>query len=85
MIKYQNINNIIIYFNNLKNKKINNLKAEIFYIINFNINNLKSFLWNLESNIKIFNIKLFTIKKAFKITFEKIIRFIKNIWIFLDS
>ena len=61
------------------------MKVKIFYIINFNINNLKSLSWNLELNIEVFNTKLFAIKKAFKRTFKKITRFIKNIWIFLNS
>ena len=85
LIKYQNVNNIIIYFNDSKNEKINNLGIGIFYIINFNIDNLKSLLWNLESSIKVFNAELFAIEKAFKIAFKKIIKFTKNIWIFLDS
>jgi len=61
------------------------LEAGVFYTLNFNINNSKSFSWNLESNIEVFNAKLFIIEKAFKIAFEKITRFTKNIWIFSDS
>ena len=53
--------------------------------MNFNINNLKSLSWNLESSIEVFDVKLFAIEKAFKIAFKKITKFIKNIWIFLDS
>jgi len=61
------------------------LKARVFYILNFNINNSESFSWNLESNIEIFDAKLFAIKKAFQIAFEKITRFTKNIWIFSNN
>ena len=71
--------------NNLKNKKTNNLKTGVFYIINFNINNSKSLSWNLKSNIKIFNAELFVIKKAFKIAFKRITKFTKNIWVFLNN
>src|SRR5436189_5710311 len=39
LIEYQNINNIIIYSNDSKNEKINNLRAGVFYTLNFNINN----------------------------------------------
>src|SRR5436190_17307082 len=85
LIEYQNINNIIIYSDGSKNEKINNLKAGVFYTLNFNTNNSESFSWNLGSNIEVFNTELFTIKKAFKIAFEKITRFTKNIWIFSDS
>ena len=85
LIKYQNINNIIIYFNDSKNEKIKNLKAGIFYTINFNIDNLESLSWNLESSIEVFNAELFAIEKAFKIAFEKITKFTKNIWIFSNN
>ena len=51
----------------------------IFYTINFNKDNLKSLSWNLGSNIEVFNAELFAIEKAFKIAFEKIIKFTKNI------
>ena len=61
------------------------MRAGVFYIINFNINNLKSLSWNLGSNIKIFNAELFTIEKAFKIAFERITKFTKNVWIFSNS
>ena len=61
------------------------MRAGIFYTMNFNIDNLKSLSWNLGSSIKVFNAKLFAIEKAFKIAFKKITKFIKNIWIFLDS
>ena len=57
----------------------------IFYTINFNTDNSKSLSWNLGSNIEVFNAELFAIEKAFKIAFEKITRFTKNIWIFSDS
>ena len=57
----------------------------MFYIINFNTNNSESLSWNLGLNIKIFNAELFAIEKAFKIAFEKISKFTKNIWIFSNS
>ena len=57
----------------------------MFYIINFNTNNSKSLSWNLGSNIKVFDAELFAIEKAFKIAFEKITKFTKNIWIFSNS
>ena len=53
--------------------------------MNFNTDNSESFSWNLGSSIKVFDAKLFAIEKAFKIAFEKITKFIKNIWIFLNS
>ena len=59
--------------------------AGIFCTINFNIDNSESLSWNLGSSIEVFNAELFTIEKAFKITFEKITRFTKNIWIFSNS
>jgi len=65
------INNIIIYFDDSKNEKTNNLKAGIFCTVNFNINNSKNLSWNLESNIKVFDTELFVIEKAFKIAFKK--------------
>src|SRR5436190_816817 len=71
LVKYQNINNIIIYSDGLKNEKINNLGAGIFYTNNFNIDNSGSLLWNLGSNIEVFNAELFAIEKAFKIAFEE--------------
>ena len=57
----------------------------IFCTINFNKDNLESLSWNLGLNIKVFNAELFAIEKAFKIAFEKIIKFTKNIWIFSNS
>ena len=58
----------------------------MFCTINFNINNLESlFSWNLGSNIEVFNAELFAIEKAFKIAFERITKFTKNIWVFSDS
>ena len=53
--------------------------------MNFNTDNSKSLSWNLGLSIKVFNAELFAIKKAFKIAFEKITKFTKNIWIFSDS
>src|SRR5204862_2889522 len=85
LVKYQNINNIIIYSNGSKNEKINNLEAGIFYTTNFNIDNSESLSWNLGSNIEVFDAKLFAIEKAFKIAFERINKFTKNIWVFSDS
>ena len=39
LIKYQNINNFIIYSDNLKYEKTSNLDISIFYTKNFNIEN----------------------------------------------
>jgi ribonuclease HI len=61
------------------------LGAGIFYTNNFNIDNSGSLSWNLGSNIEVFDAELFAIEKAFKIAFEKITKFTKNIWIFSDS
>ena len=36
-------------------------------------------------NIEVFNAELFAIEKAFKIAFEKITKFTKNIWVFSNS
>ena len=85
LVEYQNINNIIIYSDGLKNEKINNLGAGIFYTTNFNIDNSGSLSWNLGSNIEVFDAELFAIEKAFKIAFERINKFTKNIWVFSDS
>ena len=43
LIEYQNINNIIVYSNDSKNEKTNNLRAGVFCTLNFNINNSESF------------------------------------------
>ena len=59
--------------------------AGIFCTINFNTDNLESLSWNLKLSIEVFDAELFAIEKAFKIAFEKITRFTKNIWIFSDS
>jgi len=61
------------------------LGAGIFCTINFNTDNSESLSWNLGSSIEVFDAELFAIEKAFKIAFEKITRFTKNIWIFSDS
>ena len=74
-----------MYLNDSKNEKTNTLEAGLYCTINFNANNSKSLSWNLESNIEVFDAELFAIEKAFKIAFEKITRFIKNIWIFSNS
>ena len=42
LIKYQNINNIIIYSDDSKNEKTSNLDADIFYTKNFATENSKS-------------------------------------------
>ena len=42
LIKYQNINNIIIYSDDSKNEKTSNLDADIFYTKNFVTENSKS-------------------------------------------
>jgi hypothetical protein len=68
-----------------KNEKTNNLGAGVFCTTNFNINNSESLSWNLGSNIEVFDAELFAIEKAFKIAFERITKFTKNIWVFSNS
>ena len=53
LIKYQNINNVIIYSDDSKNENTSNLRADIFYIKNFAIENSESFSWNLNSHMKV--------------------------------
>ncbi len=43
LIKYQNVNNLIIYFNDSKYEKTDNFNASIFYTKNFAIKNSESF------------------------------------------
>src|SRR5436189_5401659 len=85
LVKYQNINNIIIYSDGSKNEKINNLGAGIFYTTNFNIDNSGSLSWNLGSNIEVFDTELFAIEKAFKIAFKRINKFKKIICDFSNN
>src|SRR5204862_2296622 len=47
LIKYQNINNVIIYSDGSKNENTSNLGAGIFYTKNFAIENSGSLSWNL--------------------------------------
>jgi len=85
LVEYQNVSNIIAYSDGSKNEKTNNLGAGVFCTINFNTNNSESLSWNLGLNIEVFNAELFAIEKAFKIAFERITKFTKNIWIFSNS
>ena len=79
LIKYQNINNIIIYSDDSKNEKTSNLDADIFYIKNFATKNFKSLSWNLNSYIKVFDAELFAIEKAFKLALDQISCYTKDI------
>ena len=85
LLLFKNVFKYYLFAYGSKNEKTNNLKARIFYTTNFNIDNSKSLSWNLGSNIEVFNAELFAIEKAFKIAFEKIIKFTKNIWVFSNS
>ena len=85
LIKYQNINNIIIYSNDSKNEKTSNLDADIFYTKNFATENSKSLSWNLNSHMKVFDAELFAIEKAFKLALDQISFYTKDIWVFSDS
>jgi hypothetical protein len=85
LVEYQNVSNIIAYSDGSKNEKTNNLGAGVFCTTNFNTNNSESLSWNLGSNIEVFDAELFTIEKAFKIAFERITKFTKNIWVFSNS
>ncbi len=85
LIKYQNVNNLIIYSDGSKCEKTGNLGAGIFYTKNFVIENSGSFSWNLSSHMKVFDAELFAIEKAFKLVLNQISLFTKDIWIFSDS
>ena len=85
LIKYQNINNIIIYFNDSKNEKTSNLNTDIFYIKNFVTENSKSLSWNLNSHMKVFDAELFAIEKAFKLALDQISFYTKDIWVFSST
>ena len=85
LIKYQNINNIIIYSDDSKNEKTSNLDADIFYTKNFATENSKSLSWNLNSHMKVFDAELFAIEKAFKLALDQMSFYTKDIWVFSDS
>ena len=85
LIKYQNINNIIIYSDDSKNEKTSNLDAGIFYTKNFATENSESLSWNLNSHMKIFNAELFAIEKAFKLASDQMSFYTENIWVFSNS
>ena len=85
LIKYQNINNIIIYSDDSKNEKTSNLDAGIFYTKNFATENSKSLSWNLNSHMKVFDAELFAIEKAFKLALDQMSFYTKDIWVFSDS
>ena len=85
LIKYQNINNVIIYSDDSKNENTDNLGAGIFYTKNFVIENSRSLSWNLNSHMKVFDAELFAIEKAFKLALDQISCYTKDIWVFSDS
>ena len=85
LIKYQNVNNLIIYSDGSKCEKTGNLGAGVFYTKNFNMENSESQSWNLGSHMEVFDAELFALGKAFKIAFNQISLFTKDIWIFSDS
>ena len=83
--KNQNVNNLIIYSDDSKCEKTDNLKAGVFYIKNFSAENSESLSWSLNLHTEMFDAELFALKKAFKLAFNKIFFFTKDIWIFSDS
>ena len=85
LIKYQNINNFIIYSDGSKCEKTGSLGAGIFYTKNFNIENSGNLSWNLGSHMEVFDAELFAIEKAFELAFNQISFLTKDIWIFSDS
>ena len=85
LIKYQNINNFIIYSDGSKCERTGNLGAGIFYTKNFNIENSESLSWNLGSYMKVFDAELFAIEKAFEIAWKNKQLNTEKIWIFSDS
>jgi len=85
LIKYQNINNLIIYSDGSKCENTGNLGAGIFYTKNFNKDNSGSFSWNLNTHMEVFDAELFAMEKAFKLAFNQMSFYIKDIWIFSDS
>ena len=85
LIKYQNVNNLIIYSDGSKCEKTGNLDAGIYYTKNYAMENSGCFSWNLNSHMEVFDAELFAIEKAFKLALNQISLFTKDIWIFSDS
>ena len=85
MIKYQNVNNLIIYSDGSKCEKTGNLGAGIFYTKNFSAENSGSLSWNLDSHMEVFDAELFAMEKAFKLAYNQLFLFVRDIWIFSDS
>jgi len=85
LIKYQNVNNLIIYSDGSKCEKTGNLDAGIYYTKNYAMENSGCFSWNLNSHMEVFDAELFAIEKAFKLVLNQISLFTKDIWIFSDS
>src|SRR6266496_3927223 len=85
LIKYQNINNLIIYSDDSKCEKTGNLDAGIYYTKNYAMENSGCFSWNLNSHMEVFDAELFAIEKAFKLALNQISLFTKDIWIFSNS
>jgi ribonuclease HI len=85
LIKYQNINNLIIYSDGSKCEKTGSLGAGIFYTSNFSVENSGSFSWNLNSHVEVFDAELFALEMAFKLALNKSSIFTNDIWIFSDS
>jgi len=71
--KDQHDDRIIIYIDGLKSE-INQIGAGLIYITNFSYYQWKA--WNLDSKCEVFNVELFTIKKAIDFTYKK-----TDIWI----
>src|SRR5438045_2380149 len=85
LIKYQNVNNLIIYSDGSKCEKTGNLGAGVFYTKNLSAENSESLSWSLGLHAEVFDAELFALEKAFKLAFNKISFFTKDIWIFSDS
>ena len=85
LIKYQNVNNLIIYSDGSKNEQTGNLGAGVFCTKNFSMENSKSLSWNLGPHMEVFDAELFAMAKAFKLAHNQISFFTKDIWIFSDS
>ena len=79
MIKYQSINNLIIYSDGSKCEDTGNLGAGIFYTRNFNIENSGELSWNLGSNMEVFDAELFAMEKAFRLALNQASFFTKDI------
>jgi len=79
LIKYQNVNNLIIYSDDSKCERTDKLRADIFYTKNFSAENSESLSWNLDSHMKVFDAELFAMKKAFKLAYSQLFFFVRDI------